>query len=89
MKDCRLLATIRNDQLHFEAQDVSLEGLANMAGFLQIFAGCESLKQGLDIDDIKGNMLDIHLAAMEAVEAQMGKWRQEEAQKGGTDEDSI
>ena len=77
MQDCRLLVTVRNDQIHFEAQDVSLEGLANMAGFLQVFAGRESLKQGLDMDDIKDHMLDIHLAAMEAVEAQMGKWIQE------------
>lgn len=82
MQDCRLLVTVRNDQIHFEAQDVSLEGLANMAGFLQVFAGRESLKQGLDMDDIKDHMLDIHLAAMEAVEAQMGKWIQEGKEEG-------
>lgn len=77
MEDCSLLVTVRDDQLHFEAQDISLEGLANMAGFLQVFAGRESLKRGLSLDDIKDHMLDIHLAAMEAVEAQMGKWIQE------------
>ena len=48
-----------------------------MAGFLQVFAGRESIQRGLDMDDIKDHMLDIHLAAMEAVEAQMGKWLQE------------
>lgn len=78
MQDCSLRVTVRDDQIHFEAQDVSLEGLANMAGFLQVFAGRESLKQGLSLDDIKDHMLDIHLAAMEAVEAQMEKWIQEE-----------
>lgn len=77
MEDCRLLVTVRDDQLHYEAQDISLEGLANMAGFLQVFVGRESLKRGLSLDDIKDHMLDIHLAAMEAVEAQMGKWIQE------------
>ncbi len=77
MDDCSLLITVRDDQLNFEAQNVTLEGLANMAGFLQVFAGRESLQRGLSMDDIKDHMLDIHLAAMEAVEAQMEKWIQE------------
>ena len=85
MQDCSLLITVRNDQLHFEGQDVSLEGLAHMGGFLQVFAGRESIQRGMDMDDIKDHMLDIHLAAMEAVEARMGKWLQE----GGNDEDGI
>ncbi len=83
MEDCSLLITVRSDQIHFEGQDVSLEGLANMAGFLQVFAGRESIQHGLDIDDIKDHMLDIHLAAMEAVEAQMGKWLQEGKKEEG------
>ena len=31
----------------------------------------EGLKRGLDMDDVKNNMLDIHLAAMETIEEQL------------------
>ena len=31
----------------------------------------EGLKRGLDMDDVKNNMLDIHLAAMETLEEQL------------------
>lgn len=31
----------------------------------------EGLKCGLDMDDVKNNMLDIHLAAMETLEEQL------------------
>ena len=29
------------------------------------------MKRGLDMDDVKNNMLDIHLAAMETIEEQL------------------
>jgi len=77
--------TVKDGQAHFEGQDISLEGLANMAGFLQVFVGHESLKMGLGMEDIKDYMLDIHLAAIEAVEAQKEKWSKE----GGNNEDSV
>jgi hypothetical protein len=35
------------------------------------FVGMEGLKRGLDMDDVKNNMLDIHLAAMETLEEQL------------------
>ena len=31
----------------------------------------EGLKRGLDMDDVKNNMLDIHLASMETLEEQL------------------
>ena len=54
-----------------EGQDISVEELAQIAGFLQVFVGMEGLKRGLDMDDVKNNMLDIHLAAMETLEEQL------------------
>ena len=36
-----------------------------------IALGMEGLKRGLDMDDVKNNMLDIHLAAMETLEEQL------------------
>ena len=71
MKDCKLIVTVRDDKVNFEGQDISVEELAQIAGFLQVFVGMEGLKRGLDMDDVKNNMLDIHLAAMEALEDQL------------------
>lgn len=70
MQDCKLIVTVRNDKVNFEGQGISVEGLAQIAGFLQVFVGMEGLKRGLDMDDVKNNMLDIHLAAMETLEGQ-------------------
>ena len=70
MRDCKLIVTVRDDKVNFEGQDISVEELAQIAGFLQVFVGMEGLKRGLDMDDVKNNMLDIHLAAMEPQEEQ-------------------
>ncbi len=43
-----------------------------MSGFLQVLVGMEGLKRGLDMDDVK-NKPDIHLAAMETLEEQLGQ----------------
>lgn len=71
MQDCRLTVTVRDGKVDFEGQDISIEELAQIAGFLQVFVGMEGLKRGLDMDDVKDNMLDIHLAAMETLEEQL------------------
>lgn len=70
MKDCKIVITVQNGVINIEGQGVSLEELAVMSGFLQAFAATEALKQGMDIDEVKNNMLDIHLAAMETLEEQ-------------------
>lgn len=71
MKDCRLVITVSDDVVSFEGQNISIEELAAVSGFLQVFIGTEGLKRGLDMDEVKNNMLDIHLAAMETIEEQI------------------
>lgn len=71
MRDCKLIVIVRDDKVNFEGQDISVEELAQIAGFLQVFVGMEGLKRGLDMDDVKNNMLDIHLAAMETLKEQL------------------
>lgn len=71
MKDCRLVITVSDDVVSFEGQNISIEELAAVSGFLQVFIGTEGLKRGLDMDEVKNNMLDIHLAAMETIEEQV------------------
>lgn len=48
MRDCKLIVTVRDDKVNFEGQDISVEELAQIAGFLQVFVGMEGLKRGLD-----------------------------------------
>ena len=71
MRDCKLIVIVRDDKVNFEGQDISVEELAQIAGFLQVFVGMEGLKRGLDMDDVKNNMLDIHLASMDKLEEQL------------------
>lgn len=71
MKDCRLVITVSDDVVSFGGQNISIEELAAVSGFLQVFIGTEGLKRGLDMDEVKNNMLDIHLAAMETIEEQI------------------
>ena len=35
MRDCKLIVTVRDDKVNFEGQDISVEELAQIAGFLQ------------------------------------------------------
>lgn len=71
MKDCRLVITVSDDVVSFEGQNISIEELAAVSGFLQVFIGTEGMKRGLDMDEVKNNMLDIHLAAMDTIEEQI------------------
>lgn len=71
MRDCKLIVTVVDDVVNMDGVDISVEDLAYLAGFLQVFVGVEGLKRGLDMDDVKNNMLDIHLAAMETIEEQL------------------
>lgn len=70
MQDCDLTIMVRDDVMKIEGHGFSIEELAKMVGFLQVIVGMEGLKHGLDMDDVKNTMLDIHLAAMETLEEQ-------------------
>lgn len=48
MKDCRLVITVSDDVVSFEGQNISIEELAAVSGFLQVFIGTEGMKRGLD-----------------------------------------
>lgn len=86
MKDCKLVVSVKHDIVSFEGQDISMEELAAMAGFLQVFLGTEALKRGLDMEDVKDNMLDIHLAAMEELTEQAVRGRKENGKKKKEDD---
>lgn len=82
MQDCTLTMKVRDDEISFEGRDISLVELSAMAGFLQVFIGTEAVKRGADIEDVKDNVLDIHLTAMQELDRLIseGKVRVEEVE---------
>lgn len=47
-----------------QAENISMVQLATMCGAVEQFTGLEAYRRGNSLEDIKDNMLDIHLAAM-------------------------
>lgn len=68
MKDCMLTLSAKAGKVRMEAEQISVEELAEMSGVLQIITGKAALAAGSDIETVKDKMLDIHLAAMRQVE---------------------
>ena len=65
-KNCRLTIEVKDGKVLTEAEFVDMVDLATMCGALQLLMGLE---------DVKDNMLDIHLAAMETLTDQVIKER--------------
>ncbi|MBQ9250801.1 MAG: hypothetical protein IJ179_10615 [Oscillospiraceae bacterium] len=68
MKDCRVTLVVKDNKVNMEGEDISMIELAEMCGALQILTGIRALKLGADIEEVKDNLLDVHLAAMRIVE---------------------
>lgn len=64
-KNCKLVLEIRDGKVLTQAEFVNMIDLATMCGALQFLMGMEAYQRGKSLDDIKDNMLDIYLAAME------------------------
>lgn len=77
MQDCRITIEIKEDKVLMNAEQVDMVELATMCGALEQIMGKEALKRGMDIEDVKGNMLDIHLAAMQTLTEQVINERSE------------
>ena len=71
MQNCRITIEIKEDKVLVNAEQVDMVELATMCGALEQIMGKEALERGMDIEDVKGNMLDIHLAAMQMLTEQV------------------
>ena len=74
-KNCRLTIEVKDGKVLTEAEFVDMVDLATMCGALQLLMGLEALSRGTSLEDVKDNMLDIHLAAMETLTDQVIKER--------------
>ena len=71
MKDCRLTITVRNDDIRCEMENISMVELATLSGYLQMLVGQEAIARGVDIEEVKTNLLDVHLESMISLEDQL------------------
>lgn len=62
---------VMDNKVLMKAENVDMVELATMCGALEQFMGLEAYRRGKSLDDIKDNMLDIHLAAMETLTEQV------------------
>lgn len=71
MQDCRLVLEAKGGRVSVTAEHMDMVGLATMCGIVEQFMGAEALKRGKSLEDVKDNMLDIHLAAMDSLTEQV------------------
>ena len=71
MKDCRLTITVRNDDIRCEMENISMVELATLSGYLQMLVGQEAIARGVYIEEVKTNLLDVHLESMISLEDQL------------------
>ena len=65
IKNCKLIISVNDGIVSIAAENVSQVEIAELCGFFQVFVGQEAIKRGMSIEDVKDNLLDLHLAAME------------------------
>lgn len=71
MQDGRLVLEAKGGRVSVTAEHMDMVGLATMCGIVEQFMGAEALKRGKSLEDVKDNMLDIHLAAMDSLTEQV------------------
>lgn len=75
MNDCKLILEIKDGQILIRAENASLVELAFMCGALEQITGLDAFRRGKPLDDIKSDMLGIHLEAMDTLEEQIEQER--------------
>lgn len=86
-KNCKLTLEVRDGKVLTSAEFVDMIDLATMCGALQFLMGMEAYQRGKSLDDIKSNMLDIHLAAMEEITNEVVRIRKGGSTDGTAQED--
>ncbi len=77
MKDCKVTLTVKDDMVNLEGRNISMVELTELCGILQVMTGVRALVLGSSLDDVKDNLLDVHLAAMRVVEDKEQKVKEE------------
>lgn len=78
MKDCRVTLTVKDNKVGLEGENISMVEMTELCGALQVLTGIRALALGRSLDNVKDNLLDVHLASMRVVEDQEQKLRRKE-----------
>jgi hypothetical protein len=68
---------LKDDRVQIQAEHLDMVDLATMCGALEQTMGLEAVRRGLPLEDVRDHMLDIHLAAMDALAEQVIRERAE------------
>ncbi|MDE6232507.1 MAG: hypothetical protein K2M60_04065 [Lachnospiraceae bacterium] len=71
MNECKLILEIKNDEVLVRSENTDMTELAVMCGAIEQIMGLAAFRRGVSLDDIKSNMLDIHLEAMQTLTEQI------------------
>lgn len=71
MKDCRIVMEIKDDKVNIEREYGGIAELVFVSGALQQIIGLDAVKHGVSLDDVKDNMLELHLKAMQGLTDQI------------------
>lgn len=70
MQDCRLEIEVKDGEILVRSEHTRLLELAQLCGVFEQIVGMSALGYGISLEEVKNNMLDMHLAAMEALTEQ-------------------
>lgn len=71
MNDCRLTIEMIDGNALIKTEGTGILELLTMCGALEQSIGLTAVRGGVSLEDVKSNMLDIHLGAMEALTEQV------------------
>jgi hypothetical protein len=72
---------LTDGRVQMQAQNMDMVGLATMCGALEQTMGLDAVRRGMPLEDVRDHMLDIHLAAMDALAEQVIRERKERGQQ--------
>lgn len=75
MRDCRLEIEVKDGEVLTHSENTRLLELAGLCGVFEQVVGLAALEGGISLEEVKSSMLDMHLAAMEALTVQVIKER--------------
>lgn len=78
MNDCRLVLEMKDDNIQIKTEGTGIVELLTMCGALEQSIGLTAVRGGVPLENVKSDMLDIHLEAMNALTEQVIKERESE-----------
>ncbi len=70
MRNCRLEIEVKDGEILTRSENTRMLELAELCGVFEQIVGLAALEGGISLEEVKTNMLDIHLAAMDALAEQ-------------------